>query len=211
MHCILCDGDTRVLLTKKDDRRYFFCTGECGLIFLDPEDRLSPQDEKERYELHNNDPQDEGYRDFLRRLTDPLIERLQPGAQGLDFGCGPGPTLSHIMEEAGFTCENYDPFFADDRTLLDHQYDFVTATEVFEHLYDPRATMEQLVRMLAPGGVLAIMTEMVISPERFEQWWYHTDPTHVSFFSPKTFEWLAKQHECVVDFSQKNIAFFTRR
>ena len=37
-------------------------------------------------------------------------------ARGLDFGCGPGPALTLLMEEAGFAKMNlYDPFyFADE-------------------------------------------------------------------------------------------------
>lgn len=208
MKCILCEGHAEQLLLKEDGRTYFVCTGECHVIFLDPSARLSAVEEKERYDLHNNDPHDDGYRDFLRRLTDELIPQLTAGARGLDFGCGPGPALSGIMREAGFECADYDPLYVDDRTLLTTQYDFITATEVFEHLYEPRSTIEQLAGMLKPRGVLAVMTEMVISPERFTEWWYHTDPTHVSFYSRRTFDWIAQKNRWEVEYPSKNVALF---
>lgn len=210
MKCILCGSDSDVLLKKKDGREYFVCSGECGLIFLSPDGRLSAVDEKERYDLHNNDPDDPGYRDFLKRLTSELIPRLAAGARGLDFGCGPGPALAGIMQEAGFACANYDPFYFDDRELLNQQYDYITATEVFEHLHDPAEVMVQLAGMLNAGGTIAVMTEMVIAPERFVDWWYHTDPTHVSFYSLQTFEWVASQHGMSVVYPRKNVVFLNR-
>jgi len=47
---------------------------------------------------------DPRYRRFLARLAEPLIAHLPKGARGLDFGCGPGPTLSLMLREAGFAC-----------------------------------------------------------------------------------------------------------
>lgn len=208
MKCILCFGQAEQLLLKEDGRIYFVCTSECHLIFLDPSARLSVVEEKERYDLHNNNPDDEGYRDFLRRLTNELMPQLGTGARGLDFGCGPGPALSGIMREAGFECADYDPLYYDDRELLNRQYDFITATEVFEHLYDPRATLKQLAGMLKPAGTLAVMTDMVISPESFEEWWYHTDPTHVSFYSRQTFDWIAQDFFLKVEYPSKNVVLF---
>ena len=77
-----------------DARAYFRCQA-CALIFADRTSLLSAEDEKARYKLHQNNPQDTGYRAFLARLVDPLAERLGVSPlEGLDFGCGPGPTLS---------------------------------------------------------------------------------------------------------------------
>ena len=40
---------------------------------------------------------------FLGRLAEPLVERLDPGASGLDFGCGPGPALAAMLTRRGYT------------------------------------------------------------------------------------------------------------
>jgi len=50
-----------------------------------------------------NSPDDPRYRAFLSRLFIPLNERIAPESCGLDFGSGPGPTLSVMFEEQGHT------------------------------------------------------------------------------------------------------------
>ncbi|MGB2360319.1 MAG: methyltransferase, partial [Porticoccaceae bacterium] len=62
---------------------------------------MSSAAEKAIYDQHQNSPDDLQYRRFLSRLTEPLLERLGPCSRGLDFGCGPGPTLSVMMAEQG--------------------------------------------------------------------------------------------------------------
>jgi len=213
MNCILCNSPSTPLLRKDDPQRgevtYWICEGECGLIFLDPEKRLYNAQEKERYDLHNNNPDDDGYRKFIQRLTNVLIPKLSEGAHGLDFGCGPGPALSIEMEKHGFELENYDPFYFPDARLLEKKYDCITATEVLEHLHNPKDTFKRLSTMLSPKGVLAVMTEMVTSPDAFEKWWYHTDPTHVCFYSPQTMQWIAREWEWTMDSPTKNVTIFT--
>ncbi|ADN77935.1 2-polyprenyl-3-methyl-5-hydroxy-6-metoxy-1,4-ben zoquinolmethylase [Ferrimonas balearica DSM 9799] len=184
----------------QDKRRHYFQCQRCDLVFADPAALLPAQAEKDQYDKHNNDPADAGYRRFLARLATPLQERLSLGAEGLDFGCGPGPTLSLMMTEAGFPSAIYDPYFAPDRTPLRRQYDFITCTEAIEHFYRPAREWQLLVSLLKPGAWLGLMTKLVRGPQAFAQWHYKNDPTHVSFFSQRTFEYLAKRDGLVLEF-----------
>jgi hypothetical protein len=88
----------------------------CHAIFVLPSHFLSAADEKARYDHHQNDPNDEGYRNFLMRIVTPLLSgeyvKLADGARGIDYGSGPSATLSLIMREKGFAMDNYDPFYA---------------------------------------------------------------------------------------------------
>ena len=88
--------------------------------------RLSPERELAHYNTHQNSPGDPRYRAFLDQLAAPLMARLPSGAEGLDFGSGPGPALSVIFGEHGFPTSIYDPFFAPDPLLLTRDYDFVS-------------------------------------------------------------------------------------
>ncbi len=115
--------------------------------------------ERTHYGNHNNDPHDSRYRNFLSRLADPLMRSLAAGAEGLDFGCGPGPTLLVMVEENGFPTTIYDPAFERCTDIWSARYDFITASEVVEHLHRPRFEMEQLWACLNDGGVLGIMTK----------------------------------------------------
>ena len=77
--------------------------------------------------------------------------RLQPGMQGLDSGCGPGPVLSMLLREAGMAMTDDDPFYAPNVDALQRQYDFVACTEVVEHFRDPHAGWAQLMARARPG------------------------------------------------------------
>ncbi|MDX1346514.1 MAG: class I SAM-dependent methyltransferase, partial [Sedimenticolaceae bacterium] len=132
-------------------REYHRCS-TCDLVFVPAAFFVSRDDEKSLYDMHENDPQDMAYRDFLSRLFDPMLERLPDRASGLDFGSGPGPTLSLMFEEQGHRVRLYDPFYAPDESALREQYDFITATEVAEHLHRPAFELERLWSLLRPGG-----------------------------------------------------------
>ncbi len=192
MACPLCGG-VAGLFCEDRTRRYFACT-DCALVSADPAAHLSPQDERAIYDLHRNTPEDAGYRAFLSRLAGPLREHLQPGMQGLDFGCGPGPVLSLLLRDAGLAMADYDPFYAPDATLLGRQYDVVTCTEVVEHFRDPLAGWAQLAALVRPGGWLGVMTQLAPdTPERFLRWRYRDDRTHLSFHRLPTLQWLARR------------------
>ncbi len=191
-------------------QRYFDCP-QCKLIYLHPEQRLSAPAERARYELHENDPADLDYVDFLRRLADPMLERLQSGAHGLDFGCGPTPVLSELLTTAGFPCAAYDPFFAPDETLLDRRYDFITCSEVVEHAHDPANMFAALLHMLAPCGILGVMTMFHPGMDAFADWWYRRDPTHVCFYDEATMRWIGEHHGWQAEFPRPNVTLFCTR
>lgn len=194
-------------LARAHGRSYREC-GECGLVHVPPEDRLGSAEEREHYGTHENDPDDPGYRAFLDRLAAPLAERLSAGAEGLDFGSGPGPALPRMMRERGFSMEVYDPFFAPDPAVLRRTYDFVACTETAEHFFRPAEEFRRLDRLLRPGGWLGVMTEMLREDRDFERWRYARDPTHVSFFRPRTMRWIAERFGWSADFPHPNVVLF---
>jgi SAM-dependent methyltransferase len=163
------------------------------LVFVPDSHLLTPAQERAYYDLHENSLLDEGYRKFLNRCAEPLLARLPPGSHGLDFGCGPAPLLAKILTESGHSVDIYDINYADDASVLAQDFDFIAATEVVEHLRNPGDELRALWSRLNPGGLLAIMTKLVASPERFANWHYIRDPTHICFFSESTFNWLAAQ------------------
>jgi hypothetical protein len=189
----------------RDARRDYLQCLNCDLVFVPPWQRLAPVDEKAVYDRHENSPDDPGYRRFLSRLFDPLRERLAPGARGLDFGAGPGPTLSVMFEEAGHPMAIYDPFYAPDTRVFECRYDFITATEVVEHLYTPGRELERLAGLLTEGGWLGVMTKRVLSRDAFARWHYIQDPTHVVFFSEASFRWLARRLGMRVEFPAPDV------
>jgi SAM-dependent methyltransferase len=106
--------------------------------------------------------------------------RLPPGARTLEIGCGFGFGLDFAIHGRGWRARGIDPsamaragaaqlgvpvesrFFGDlpgdDAGAGEGGAAAILATEVLEHLADPRAFLAMLRRGLAPGGVLVLTT-----------------------------------------------------
>ena len=160
--------------------------------------------------MHDNDPGDSGYRKFLSRLWDVLKPRLPEQASGLDFGCGPGPALGHMMREDGFEVSLYDPHFFPDGSLLTRKYDFITCTETVEHLRTPLKEFELIDSLLVPGGQVGIMTGMMDDRAEFASWYYQRDPTHIAFYSTITMLWVGRRMGWSVEFPAPNVTIFLK-
>lgn len=204
--CPLCGAPTVTRVTT-DSGDYRHCNA-CDFVYLEPEQRLSAEAERAHYGTHDNRVDDPAYRRFLAQLADPLTERLAPGATGLDFGAGPGPALAAMLTERGYPTEIYDVFFAPDAAVLSGAHDFVTCTEVIEHLHNPAREFALFGNLLAPGGWLGIMTELRPPLSAFPAWYYHRDPTHVSFYSEATMRWIARRYGWEIDLMLPRVIIF---
>ena len=89
------------------------------------------------------------------------------------------------------TCDGYDPLFWPERPV--GIYDFVFATECFEHFEYPRREVTWILSLLRPGGYLCVMTECWTARERFVRWYYTRDPTHIVYFHAETFVYLSRE------------------
>jgi SAM-dependent methyltransferase len=212
--CILCYSPD-IQHFYKDVSEYhasdYYQCQNCRLIFVPPADRPAREEEFARYETHQNDPDDEDYRNFLGQLFHPLNELMEPKSKGLDFGSGPGPTLNIMFEEKGHEMQIYDSFYANDPTVFEETYDFITATEVVEHLFHPGKELRNLWGCLRPDGYLGIMTKIAKDDkEFFADWHYRLDLTHVTFFTKDTFRWLASHWNASVNFPADRVIIFQK-
>jgi hypothetical protein len=207
LHCPLCHSNQIKPYFQSKDTTYLNCS-QCDLVFAPKEFHLSDSEEKARYDSHQNNPEDERYRRFLSQVFNPVIDFIKPSAMGLDLGSGPGPTLSVMFEERGFKVDLFDKFYANDESIFNNKYDFITATEVVEHLDNPGAQLTKLCNMLNKSGVLAIMTKMLNNNIDFSSWYYKDDPTHVCFFSKVTMSYLANIWSMDVNFYGDDVVLF---
>lgn len=208
-HCPLCQSKEVSPFYSNQAEQYFNCA-VCDLIFLSADNYLSDNEEKSRYELHNNDPEDLEYRQFLSKVLNPVISTVKQGAKGLDFGSGPGPTLSIMLEEQGFKVDLFDKYYANNPSVFNNQYDFITATEVLEHLHDPDQVLDDLFQLLTRSGVLAVMTSLHNYAGDFASWYYKNDPTHVCFYSKTTMNYLSIKFGATVKFYGQDVVLFVK-
>jgi hypothetical protein len=208
--CPLCSCKDSTLFFKDKKRTYQRCVS-CRLVFVPKRFWIAIEEERATYDLHENDANDRGYRRFLSRLSIPLLERLDKQQSGLDFGCGPGPTLSILLEEEGHSVDLYDPFYFNNSSVFNKKYDFICATEVVEHLHDPNREFTCLFNMLKRGGWLGITTKLVIDEACFRRWHYIRDMTHICFYCHDTFEYLSRRFNAAIEFVASDVILFNKQ
>lgn len=205
----MCGGAPRAFFAAEG--RDFLRCGICLLTFVPAAQHAERAKEVARYAEHNNAPGDPGYRGFLDRLLSPLCAVLPSGAEGLDYGCGPGPTASGMMRERGFPTFDYDLYFFPDRATLSRAYDFIVCTEVLEHLRRPIDDLTRLDGLLKPGGTLGVMTGVLEDDASFPGWWYRNDFTHISFYRPETLAWIAERFGWALARPSRDAALFRKK
>jgi hypothetical protein len=157
---------------------------------------VSKEEELHVYNSHQNSIDDPRYvKYFVSFLEAAVFDFTSPGKEGLDFGSGPSPVLAKILAtHYNYNMDIYDPFYAKEKAYVGKKYDLITATEVIEHISDPLMYFRLFFELMKDDSVLAIMTLFHQNDrERFLNWHYIRDRTHVSFYTPKTIEYAAKK------------------
>jgi len=190
--CPICASICDPFTDTKQGIDYYACP-TCGYLFKSPRHHPDIAHQKTRYDLHENDPLDPGYRAYFQRFLDWVLPQI-PAKEGraLDFGSGASDLLSSMLTEAGFKTRRYDPIYYPNRRYTAYRYDLIVSTEVFEHLNDPLQVLSDLADLLTPHGFIALQTQFS-PPEQadFLNWYYRLDPTHIGFFIPETFRHMA--------------------
>ncbi len=136
-----------------------------------------------------------------------------PGGRLLDVGCGNGRYLStmrslgwqvqgvELSDEGVRVCRLADlPVHHGDlasASFPDAAFDLVTVRHVIEHIPTPHAFMQELARVLKPGGLLVVETPNVeaLGRDWFGANWYANDvPRHLILFSPRSLMLLAGRY-----------------
>ena len=208
MYCPLCNSQAEETFGA-NGKTYHRCS-HCGLVYMDENDRLGADDEKKRYSFHQNSIDDEGYVTFLGRVIEPMMKHLSVGMKGLDYGCGPNPVLAQIIKDKGFECDFYDTFFFP-QCNFEGKYDFIFATECFEHFFNPGHELDKICTMLNSDGILGIMTEFLPQNTDFADWYYKNDPTHVCFYDRKSINYICKKYNFKELYNDKHRVIILRK
>ena len=190
--CPLCSSNASYF-TLYRKAEYYRCS-RCMSVFMAPAFHPAAEQEKARYETHNNDVNDPGYRAFVAPLVQKVMDNHGPRETGLDFGAGTGPVAATILREHSYNVSLYDPFFIDDRQKLEQKYDYIICCEVIEHFHSPAREFGLLRSMIKPGGSLICMTRLYTDDIDFGKWVYKDDHTHVFFYHPESLGWIKTQY-----------------
>jgi len=192
--CIVCNSATSIIHQPKFGD-YHWCK-ECDFISKDKAFYATEKQELTNYDYHQNSLEDLKYVEYFNHfIQNAILKYVNTGLKGFDFGSGPTPVLSQILQrDYHFSMDIYDLHYAKDKMFINEKYDLITATEVIEHLADPIPYFELFTDLMNDDSILAIMTLFhQNSEEVFSNWFYIRDVTHISFYTPKTIHYIAQK------------------
>lgn len=202
----------------------FYLCKNCDGVFKNPKAQLSEEQEKHRYDLHNNSLEDAGYLQYLNKSWQGFLQHtpqniLSFTSSVLDYGCGPVKALEHILRDTEFRVSSWDKYYFPENLFHSHDtsdslstsppqttFDILFCHEVVEHFTRAAQDFERLISLTHTGSLLFIRTEFYpLSFQDFKAWYYKNDPTHVFFYQRKSFEHLASKHNLkIIDVFDNN-------
>lgn len=199
------------------------CCADCGAIFLSPfpsEEMMKEAYDRSYYGTTKQKfkfPLVEQAADYFRRRRAGKVVSLVPKhARVLDIGCGNGDFLCYVRSFGDYELYGIErDEKAAERAIAkegihlqtselqegdfqENFFDAITLFHVFEHLTEPRKTLEIIRKILKPGGILIISFPNMGSFQAlfFKGKWFHLDPPrHLLFFKPKDFISIMKNME----------------
>lgn len=232
LSCALCQGFQHELIYTTKDRHYgikgefnIYKCKSCELVFIKP--LLSESELNELYPQNYY-----AYQDFkdksslLQRINrrfvlkigtrDPKFEK--PGKM-LDVGCGSGKFLysqrekgwetygvevSKAAAEFGRKAAGLDIFGGNlvDAAFESNTFDYVRSNHSFEHITNPGEVLDEVYRILKPGGKLMIGVPNIngLAAKMFgKYWWYLGAPVHPFNYSDKTLPRVLAKHQFKVE------------
>lgn len=202
MNCKICNNESELIFSKKIlgkyEARYFQCE-KCEFIQIE-----NPHWLKEAYEsaIFHLDTGLVSRNLYFSSITEKLIlKHFSYHEKFIDYGGGYG-LFVRLMRDKGFNfyrqdnyCQNLFAQYFDisDLKEIDRKFELLTAFELFEHLENPLAEIEHMLRF---SDSILFSTEL--QPNNIKEhtdWWYFGPESgqHISFYTKKSLEIIAKK------------------
>jgi ubiquinone/menaquinone biosynthesis C-methylase UbiE len=204
---------------------YYVCQCNCcELTFIDPmpsEDELTgmyPNDFYAYQDFFEDKKNINIIKTTIRKILllnigtkDPKFEK--PG-RILDIGCGSGKFLYNVREkgwevygvevnrnaaELGRNAAGINIFAGNllEANFPDNYFNYIRSNHSFEHIVNPHEILDEIYRILKPGGSLLVGVPNVngINSKIFKSyWWYRGVPVHPYGYSVSTLSRILEEH-----------------
>ncbi|WP_119968060.1 MULTISPECIES: methyltransferase domain-containing protein [Shewanella] len=206
--CPLCSNAAEFFI--QDKKRAFYTCSDCHLVFANPQSYLMPAALKQRYGRANKASKQKQLVQFIQPLLTQISAQQHGPLTGLNFGRVLDSNSLDKIEHAGHSLYQYDPFIKIDQHIFNRQYDFICCYRVLEHFQQPAKEWALLSSLLKEGGWLAISTSLLTDLSLFSKWHFKNNPSHVSFYSQQTFDYLAQNSEFKLLFAAKELVLMQK-
>jgi len=138
----------------------------------------------------------------------------------LDVGCGSGKLVRFFQKEGfnAYGCDNQKEAIllaskinkkgtitkasAANLPYKNNSFDLISAISTIEHLTQKETEkfLDEAYRILKIKGIIFLITPNFNSPLRYltgSRWFGYSDPTHITFFTPRTLFDLLKRHKFI--------------
>ncbi|GMV99129.1 MAG: hypothetical protein AMXMBFR84_02680 [Candidatus Hydrogenedentota bacterium] len=181
VNCNLCGSDQYRLLGEESGYQIRRCV-KCALVYVNPQPTFDalPKFYEGMYLEAGDEAAKVASLGAVERHLRGIVNRRKPqGGQLLDVGCGYGNFLKsmaggnwtlHGLEVSGnaaaYARTNVHGAVIQQATIEEadiapESMDCVTLIAVYEHVKDPRATMDRVSRWIKPGGLLLIQVPYI--------------------------------------------------
>ena len=197
------------------DYTYSKCRA-CGFVYVNP--RPTVEEVEEIYTAHTNPFDQEEYegmeveRPTLERMVRRL-KKVQPQGRLLDVGSGRGDFLK-IAHDHGYEVQGSDlstaesPYpevpifqgFLKDANFKSKSFDIIVTRNTLEHIFDPNEDLQEINRLLKPGGLLYVK----VPHRKYEEGWrcraffgfksLYTPPVHLNHFDTFTLKRILQRN-----------------
>lgn len=194
---------------------------ECGSFYLTPRPMPSkmadfyPADYQPFTEgLHTEKFYNRFFRRYGLKKRHKIIAKYLPQGQLLDVGCATGDFLAEVNGQIGWNGfgtelgENAARYAHEqiglnvlvstlnDAPFSDESFDVLTMWDVLEHVYDPCSVLDEVARLLRPGGIFVVNHPNLESIDRrlFGRFWAGFElPRHLYLFPTELLKELMLQ------------------
>ncbi|KPJ56396.1 hypothetical protein AMJ49_04950 [Parcubacteria bacterium DG_74_2] len=213
--CRLCSSKN-IILKHRFNTFELGCCRKCGFVQVLQKPTIESLSEMYSGEYFNRGKYIESNKainfENKRRLFWLKKSGLKKGARILDVGCATGDFINmakryfdmwgldiseFAVKEARL--KNPDIFQKIKKGMIEELsfpadfFDCIVMWDVIEHLWDPVGVISKLVKILKPGGVLAVSTPNInTATARLmgKSWHFMIIPEHLSFFNKSTLNYL---------------------
>jgi SAM-dependent methyltransferase len=213
--CLICEGNQLYALNAYARHDLVKCAN-CGFIFI--KRIASPEELENHYKVYNYSSRKKISPVTIQRYHELLdgFEKYRKHNRILDVGCGTGWFLevakergwevfgTEFSEAAVSLCQEYGLNVVQGalhEELFEKQsFDVITSFEVIEHIDNPLQDVQIISSLLRKGGLFYCTTPNFNGLLRYI---YKADysiinyPEHLSYYTPKTFDFLMNKHGLV--------------